>query len=68
MFKMRVLISWRLLFRYFCQNWMLPERMLNVTHTETINNADLYVMDDSPFAVSQMSRRKFLDVEDSPNF
>lgn len=44
------------------------ERMLNVTHTETITNADLYVMDNSPFAASQMSRRKFLDMEDTPSF
>lgn len=44
------------------------EKMLNITHTETITNADLYVMDDSFFAASQMSRRKFLDAEGIPNF
>jgi hypothetical protein len=44
------------------------ERMLNVTHTETISNADLYVMDNSLFAASQMSRRRFLDMEGTPNF
>lgn len=44
------------------------ERMLNITHTETIANADLYVMDNSPFAVSQMSRRQLLDIEGMPSF
>jgi hypothetical protein len=44
------------------------ERMLNITHTETIANADLYLMDNSPFAVSQMSRRRLLDVEGMPQF
>ncbi len=37
--------------------------MLNITHTETIANADLYVTDNSPFAMSQMARRQLLDVE-----
>ncbi|MBW4571156.1 MAG: hypothetical protein KME31_25025 [Tolypothrix carrinoi HA7290-LM1] len=44
------------------------ERMLNITHTETIANADLYLMDNSPFAVSQMSRRRLLDIEGMPPF
>jgi len=44
------------------------DRMLNITHTETIANADLYVMDNSPFASSQMSRRRLLDMEGMPRF
>ncbi|MEA5573867.1 hypothetical protein [Calothrix sp. UHCC 0171] len=44
------------------------DRMLNITHTETIANADLYVTDTSAFAASQMARRRLLDVEGMPNF
>lgn len=44
------------------------ERMLNITHTETIANADLYVTDNTPFAASQMARRQLLDVEGIPAF
>jgi hypothetical protein len=44
------------------------ERMLNITHTETIANADLYVTDTSAFAALQMARRRLLDVEGMPNF
>jgi hypothetical protein len=44
------------------------ERMLNITHTETIANADLYVTDTSAFAKSQMARRTLLDVEGMPAF
>ncbi|MDB9323972.1 hypothetical protein PN483_21590 [Nodularia spumigena CS-591/04] len=44
------------------------ERMLNITHTETIANADLYITDVSPFAVSQMARRRLIDVEGIPAF
>ncbi|MBW4476620.1 MAG: hypothetical protein KME54_07040 [Tolypothrix brevis GSE-NOS-MK-07-07A] len=44
------------------------DRMLNITHTETIANADLYVTDTSAFAASQMTRRRLLDVEGMPNF
>lgn len=44
------------------------ERMLNITHTETIANADLYLMDDSPFAVSQMANRRLIDLEGIPVF
>ncbi len=44
------------------------ERMLNITHIETIANADLYVMDNSPFAISQMSRRQLLDIEGMASF
>lgn len=44
------------------------ERMLNITHTETIANADLYISDVSPFAVSQMARRRLVDLEGIPKF
>ncbi len=44
------------------------ERMLNVTHTETIANADLYITDTSPFAVSQMARRILPDLDGIPPF
>jgi len=44
------------------------ERMLNITHTETIANADLYITDVSPFAVSQMARRRLIDLEGIPAF
>lgn len=44
------------------------ERTLSITHTETIANADLIVMDNSPFAEAQMSRRKLLDMEGMPRF
>ncbi|MBE9050266.1 hypothetical protein IQ243_07555 [Nostocales cyanobacterium LEGE 11386] len=44
------------------------ERMLNITHTETIANADLYITDVSPFAVSQMERRRLIDLEGIPKF
>lgn len=44
------------------------ERTLNITHTETIANADLIVMDNSPFAISQMSRKKLLNLEGMPRF
>lgn len=43
-------------------------KMLNITHTQTIANADLYITDNSAFAVSQMARRKLLNVEGMPNF
>ncbi|BAY23202.1 hypothetical protein NIES2100_29660 [Calothrix sp. NIES-2100] len=39
------------------------ERTLSITHTVTISNADLIVMDNSPFATSQMTRRQLVDVE-----
>ncbi|GJD24071.1 hypothetical protein RIVM261_090270 [Rivularia sp. IAM M-261] len=39
------------------------ERSLSITHTVTIANADLIIMDNSPFAVSQMSRRILASVE-----
>ncbi|MFM2064105.1 MAG: hypothetical protein RLZZ507_3776 [Cyanobacteriota bacterium] len=42
--------------------------MLNITHTETIANADIYITDNSPFAISQMNRRVLVDVEEIPNF
>ncbi len=44
------------------------ERMLNITHTETIANADLYISDVSPFSVSQMARRQLIDLEGIPPF
>ncbi len=45
------------------------EKTLNITHMETIANADLIVMDNSsPFAIYQMSRRILLDVEGIPQF
>jgi hypothetical protein len=44
------------------------ERMLNITHTETIANADLYITDVSAFAVSQMARRRLIDLEGIPAF
>ncbi|AFZ56521.1 hypothetical protein H6G54_12780 [Anabaena cylindrica FACHB-243] len=42
--------------------------MLNITHTETIANADIYITDNSPFAISQMNRRVLVDVEEIPTF
>jgi hypothetical protein len=42
--------------------------MLNITHTETIANADIYITDNSPFATSQMNRRVLVDVEGIPIF
>ena len=44
------------------------EGLLNITHTETIANADLYVTDTSTFATSQRLRRRLLDVEEMPAF
>lgn len=44
------------------------EGMLNITHTETIANADLYIMRTSDFATSQMTRRRLLDVQGMPAF
>lgn len=44
------------------------ERMLNITHTETIANADLYIKDNSPFATSQMTRRILLNLDGIPPF
>jgi len=44
------------------------ERMLNITHTETIGNADFYISDSSPFAVSQMARRILPDLDGIPPF
>ena len=60
--------------RFYCPHGAVEDlrlgrdRMLNITHTETIANADLYVMDDSAFACSQMSRRRLLDIEGVPRF
>ncbi|WGV28651.1 hypothetical protein [Halotia branconii] len=44
------------------------EGMLNITHTETIANADLYITDTSPFAVSQMARRILPNLDGIPPF
>ncbi|OUL29664.1 hypothetical protein BV378_05700 [Nostoc sp. RF31YmG] len=44
------------------------ERILNITHTETIANADIYITDDSAFAVSQMVRRQLINLEGIPKF
>jgi hypothetical protein len=45
------------------------EKTLNITHMETIANADLIVMDNSsPFAISQMSRRILLDADGMQQF
>lgn len=41
-------------------------QVLNITHTETIANADIYVMDRSSFAVSQMLRRRLIDIDGIP--
>ncbi|MBD2292205.1 hypothetical protein H6G06_01595 [Anabaena sphaerica FACHB-251] len=42
--------------------------MLNITHTETIANADIYITDNSPFAISQMNRRLLVDLDGIPTF
>ncbi|MEH1819395.1 MAG: hypothetical protein V7L31_10010 [Nostoc sp.] len=44
------------------------ERMLNITHTETIANVDLYISDGSLFAISQMARRILPDLDGIPQF
>ena len=38
--------------------------MLNITHTETIANADIYIKDNSPYSISQMNRKILIDVEE----
>jgi len=59
---------------YYClsgavENMKLgQERMLNITHTETIANADIYINDNSPFALSQMNRRLLIELEGIPKF
>ena len=42
--------------------------MLNITHTETIANADIYIKDNSPYSISQMNRKILIDVEEIPVF
>jgi hypothetical protein len=44
------------------------ENMLNITHAETIANADIYITDNSPFAISQMQRRILVDLDGIPAF
>jgi hypothetical protein len=46
----------------------LRSRTLNVTHIETIANADLYLMEPSPFSQSQMARRKLLPLNGEAGF
>jgi len=43
-------------------------QLLNITHTVTIANADIYIADNTPFALSQMSRRQLIEVEGTANF
>jgi hypothetical protein len=42
--------------------------MLNITHTETIANADIYIKDNSPYSTSQMNRRVLIDLDGIPAF
>ncbi|MTJ09849.1 hypothetical protein [Anabaena sp. UHCC 0204] len=42
--------------------------MLNITHTETIANADIYITDNSPYSISQMNRRILINVDGIPVF
>jgi hypothetical protein len=59
---------------YYCPEGAVEDlqrgygNMLNITHTETIANADIYITDNSPFAISQMNRRVLVDVEGIPSF
>jgi hypothetical protein len=46
----------------------LRSRTLNVTHIETIANADLYLIEPSPFSRSQMARRKLLPINGQAGF
>jgi len=46
----------------------LRSRILNITHTETIANADLYVMEPLPFSQSQMARRQLLPLNGQAGF
>ncbi len=43
-------------------------RMLNITNIETSANADLFIMDVSPFAQSQMARRSLISVDGTHQF
>ena len=43
-------------------------QLLNITHTETIANADIYIADNTAFAQSQMSRRQLIEVEGTAKF
>jgi hypothetical protein len=43
-------------------------QLLNITHTETIANADIYIADNTHFAQSQMARRQLVEVEGMANF
>ena len=61
-------------FGYYCPVGAVEDlqrglgNMLNITHTETIANADIYITDNSPFAISQMNRKILIDVEEIPAF
>jgi hypothetical protein len=44
------------------------ENLLTLTHAETIANADIYITDNSPFAISQMQRRILVDLDGIPAF
>ena len=61
-------------FGYYCPVGAVEDlqrglgNILNITHTETIANADIYITDNSPFAISQMNRKILIDVEEIPAF
>jgi hypothetical protein len=42
--------------------------MLNITHTETIANADIYIKDNSSYSRSQINRRVLIDLDGIPAF
>jgi hypothetical protein len=42
--------------------------MLNITHTKTIANADIYITDNSPYSRSQMNRIILIDLDGIPAF
>ena len=55
---------------YYCPAGVVEDlhcglgNMLNITHTETIANADIYIKDNSPYSISQMNRKILIDVEE----
>ncbi|MCU0571273.1 MAG: hypothetical protein MUF49_32495, partial [Oculatellaceae cyanobacterium Prado106] len=59
---------------FYCPDGAVEEvksfrsKLLNITHTETIANADLYVMEPSPFSQSQMARRRLLPLDGQAGF
>jgi len=60
--------------RYYCPAGAVEglkqrkENVLNITNTETIANADIYISDVSAFSSSQMERRQLIDTEGMPKF